>query len=114
MLCPTLNRHFVPIVHTLKPLDHLVVAVWLTIQGARREGLRHLEEVRGRFDVGRMLWTLPRALNTLLWLHDFSPECHRGPGCCSDNGMQRTSGAPSGLRGAGSVSANAATSNSAA
>jgi hypothetical protein len=29
----------------LKPLDHLVVAVWLTIQGARREGLRHLEEV---------------------------------------------------------------------
>jgi hypothetical protein len=36
---------FVPIVDTLKPLDHLVVAVWLTIQGARREGLRHLEEV---------------------------------------------------------------------
>jgi hypothetical protein len=35
----------VPIVDTLKPLDHLVVAVWLTIQGARREGLRHLEEV---------------------------------------------------------------------
>jgi hypothetical protein len=33
------------IVDTLKPLDHLVVAVWLTIQGARREGLRHLEEV---------------------------------------------------------------------
>jgi hypothetical protein len=28
-----------------EPLDHLVVAVWLTIQGARREGLRHLEEV---------------------------------------------------------------------
>ena len=25
--------------------DHLVVAVWLTIQGACREGLRHLEEV---------------------------------------------------------------------
>jgi hypothetical protein len=45
MLCPTLNRRFVPIVDTLKPLDHLVVAVWLTIQGARREGLRHLEEV---------------------------------------------------------------------
>ena len=41
------GRHFVavPIVDTLKPLDHLVVAVWLTIQGARREGLRHLEEV---------------------------------------------------------------------
>ena len=36
---------FGPIVDTLKPLDHLVVAVWLTIQGARREGLRHLEEV---------------------------------------------------------------------
>jgi hypothetical protein len=36
---------FVPIVDTLKPLDHLVVAVSLTIQGARREGLRHLEEV---------------------------------------------------------------------
>jgi hypothetical protein len=35
----------VPIVDTVKPLDHLVVAVWLTIQGARREGLRHLEEV---------------------------------------------------------------------
>jgi hypothetical protein len=35
----------VPMVDTLKPLDHLVVAVWLTIQGARREGLRHLEEV---------------------------------------------------------------------
>ena len=62
----------------------------------------------------RVLWTLPRAPNTLLWLHDFSQECYRGPGCCSDNGMQRTSGAPSGLRGAGSVSANAATSNSAA
>jgi hypothetical protein len=41
------SRHFafVPIVDTLKPLDHLVVAVWPTIQGARREGLRHLEEV---------------------------------------------------------------------
>ena len=36
---------FVPIVDTLKPFDHLVVAVWLTMQGARREGLRHLEEV---------------------------------------------------------------------
>jgi hypothetical protein len=36
---------YVPLVDTLKPLDHLVVAVWLTIQGARREGLRHLEEV---------------------------------------------------------------------
>ena len=36
---------FVPLVDTLKPLDHLVVAVWLPIQGARREGLRHLEEV---------------------------------------------------------------------
>ena len=41
------GRHFAfgPKVDTLKPLDHLVVAVWLTIQGARREGLRHLEEV---------------------------------------------------------------------
>jgi hypothetical protein len=28
---------FVPIADTLKPLDHLVVAVWLTIQGARRK-----------------------------------------------------------------------------
>ena len=45
MLCPTLNSRFGPLVDTLKPLDHLVVAVWLTIQGARREGLRHLEEV---------------------------------------------------------------------
>jgi len=36
---------FALIVDTLKPLDHLVVAVWLTIQGARRAGLRHLEEV---------------------------------------------------------------------
>ena len=42
--CPS-DVGFVPIVDTLKPLDHLVVAVWLTIQGARREGLRHLEEV---------------------------------------------------------------------
>jgi hypothetical protein len=48
---PPMNRHSLwqvskaPIVDTLKPLDHLVVAVWLTIQGARREGLRHLEEV---------------------------------------------------------------------
>ena len=41
------SRHFAfgPIADTAKPLDHLVVAVWLTIQGARREGLRHLEEV---------------------------------------------------------------------
>jgi hypothetical protein len=59
--------------------------------------------------VCRVLWTLPRALNTLLWLHDFSQECYRGLGYCSDNGMQRTSGAPSGLRGAKSVFANPAT-----
>ena len=59
---------------------------------------------------GRVLWTLPRALNALLWLNDFSSECYRELGCCSHNGMQRASGAPSGrLRGAKSVFANPAT-----
>src|SRR5262249_28351295 len=57
---------------------------------------------------------LPRAVNTLLSLHDFSKDRSLGPGCCSYDGMQRTSGAPSGLRGAGSISADSATSISAA
>jgi len=41
--CPN-DVGLVPIVDTLKPLDHLVVAVWLTIQGARREAFAILKK----------------------------------------------------------------------
>ena len=51
---------------------------------------------------------LLRALNTLLSLHDFSQERSLGPGCCVDDGMQRTSGASSNFRGTESVPSNAA------
>ena len=59
-----------------------------------------IEEVRGRFDAGRASWTLPRAPNTLLWLHDFSQECHRGlaaaatTGCSAPRAPRQASVAP--------------------
>jgi hypothetical protein len=71
------------------------------------------QEARSLGRPDRTLWTLPRALNTLLSRHDFSKERSLGPGCCSYDRMRRTSDAPSGLRGAGSVSAISSTSISA-